>query len=56
MPTHWHQRDIYIHICLCDENLPAAKDPVPPRTLVCMTLFGIVYVHVRAVDKYKGPI
>ena len=37
------------------DNLPAAKDPVPSCALVCMTMFGNVYVHVqkRAGDQYQ---
>ena len=43
------------YICLFDDKSPAAKDPVPPCALVCMTLFGNVYVHVqkRAGDTYQ---
>ena len=47
-----HQKEIYIFF---DDNSPAAKDPVPPCALVCMTQFRNVYVHVqkRAGDKYQ---
>ena len=43
------------YICLFGDNSPAAKDPVPTCALVCMTLFGNVYVHVqkRAGDQYQ---
>ena len=43
---------IFAITSFCD-NSPAAKDPVP--TLVFMTLFGNVYVHVqkRASDQYQ---
>ena len=36
-------------------NSPAAKDPVPPCVLVCMTLFGNGYILVLkcASDKYR---
>ena len=53
------QRDICIkkrYICLFGDNSPAVKDPVPSTcVLVCMTLFGNVYVHVpkRAGDQYQ---
>ena len=45
----------YTCICLFGDNSLAAKDPVPPCALVCMTLFGNVYVHVqkRAGDQYQ---
>ena len=43
------------YICLFRDNSPAAKDPVPKCALVCMTLFGNVYVPVqkRAGDQYQ---
>ena len=43
------------YICIFDDNSSAAKYPVPPCSLVCMTLLGNVYVHIqkRAGDKYQ---
>ena len=42
------------YICFFGDNSPAAKDANPTGALVCMTLFGKVYVHVpkRAGDQY----
>ena len=47
----WHQKEF----CLFRDNSPAAKDPIPTYTLVCMTLFGNEYVPVqkRAGDQYQ---
>ena len=43
------------YICLFRDHLPAAKDPVPTCALVCVILFGNVYVPVqkRAGDQYQ---
>ena len=46
------------YILFFDDNSLAATDPVLPYALVCMRLFGNVYVHAqkRAGDKYQDTI
>ena len=46
LPNKWHEKEIY----LFDDNLPTAKDPVPPS----LSLPRLHSVHVRYGSHQRG--